>query len=55
MVRLVEPLIAPTAAAIVACPEATVLASPIALMLAILGADELHAAVSVRSCVLPSV
>jgi hypothetical protein len=53
-VKVVEPSIAPKAAPIVVCPSATALASPAAFIVATPGADELHVAVFVRSCVLPS-
>ena len=53
-VKVVEPLIAPEAASIVVCPGPTALASPVVLIVATPGADELHVAVLVRFCVLPS-
>src|SRR5271157_1702471 len=53
-VKVVEPLIVSTAASIVVCPALTALASPVALMVATPDADELHDAVLVRFCVLPS-
>src|SRR5271157_6549271 len=53
-VKVVEPLIVSTAASIVVCPALTALASPVALMVATPDADELHVAVLVRFCVLPS-
>jgi hypothetical protein len=52
-VKVVEPMIAPEAAAIVVTPTPTALAIPVALIVATPGADELHTAVLVRSCVLP--
>ena len=53
-VKVVEPLIAPEAASIVVCPAPTALASPVVLIVATPGADELHVAVLVRFCLLPS-
>jgi hypothetical protein len=44
----------PKAASIVACPSPTALASPVVLIVATAEADELHVAVLVRFCVLPS-
>jgi|HubBroStandDraft_5_1064220.scaffolds.fasta_scaffold352104_2 hypothetical protein len=53
-VNVVVPLIAPTAASMVVCPDPTPLATPVVLIVATVGADELQLAVSVRFCVLPS-
>ena len=53
-VKVVEPLIAPKAASIVVCPTATAVASPVVLIVATPGADELHAAALVTLCVLAS-
>ena len=47
-------MIAPKAASIVVCPTATALASPVVLIVATPGADELHVTLVVRSWVLPS-
>jgi hypothetical protein len=57
-VNVVEPLIAPNVACIVVVPKRAIVANPCEpdalLIVATLGADELHAAVLVRFCVLPS-
>src|SRR5208282_4375088 len=53
-VKVVDPLIAPEAAAIAVCPGVRALASPPVLIVATAAVDELHIAVLVRFCVLPS-
>ncbi len=52
-VSVAEPVIAPDLAVMVVVPGATVVASPLALIFAIVVADEFHSAVLVRFCVLP--
>ena len=52
-VNAAEPLTAPTAAAMVVVPCATLVANPALLTAATAVADELHVAVVVRFCVLP--
>jgi hypothetical protein len=57
-VKVVDPLIAPNAASIVVVPPPMAVAKPCELeallIVATLGAEELHVAVLVRFCVLPS-
>src|ERR1039458_1201615 len=53
-VSVVEPVMLPSVALMLEAPFATLVASPAALIVATLGPDELHAAVLVRVCVLPS-
>jgi len=53
--NMVEPVIPPEAAATVVCPAARPVAKPVALIVATPVADEVHAAVPVRFCVLPLV
>src|ERR1700687_3753793 len=53
-VRLAVPVKDPAVALIVAVPTARATAAPVALTLAIAGPDEVHVAVFVRFCVLPS-
>jgi hypothetical protein len=52
-VNVVEPLIVPEVAVMVALPGATLVASPPLLMVAIDFADEVQVAVVVRFCVVP--
>ena len=52
-VSVAEPVIAPDLAVMVVVPGATVVANPLALIFAIVVADEFHSAVLVRFCVLP--
>ena len=54
MVKFVEPLIELKAAVIVVLPCATLVATPAVLIVAMPVNDELHVAVPVRFCVLPS-
>lgn len=54
IVRVVEPLMAPEAAAMVVVPRATAVASPAALIVATAVFDEDQVAVLVRSCVVLS-
>ena len=54
-VRLAVPLIAPDVAVTVVVPGATVAATPPPLIVATVLDDEIHVAVEVRFCVLPSV
>jgi len=58
-VRMVDPLIEPAVAVIVAVPCPTLVANPIVapvlLMVAVVGVSELHCTAEVRGCVLPSV
>jgi hypothetical protein len=58
-VTVVDPLIEPVVAVIVAVPSPTLLASPcvgaVLLIVAAAGVSELHCTVSVMFCVLPSV
>jgi hypothetical protein len=51
-VSVAEPWIAPEVAVMVAPPDARLVASPVLLTVAIDAADEVQAAVMVRSCVL---
>jgi hypothetical protein len=51
---MVEPLTVPIVALMLELPLATLFASPAALIVATAEADELHVAVLVRFCVLPS-
>ena len=53
-VRFVEPAIAPEVAVIDAVPAATPVASPAALMVAVVGDEELQFTLEVRFGVLPS-
>jgi hypothetical protein len=54
-VRVVEPAIVPDIAVIVVLPcAATLVATPAALIVATVGIDELHDAMLVRFCILPS-
>jgi hypothetical protein len=52
-VSVAEPVIAPDLAVMVVVPWTRVLANPLALIFAIVVADELHFAELVRFCVLP--
>ncbi len=52
-VSVAEPVIAPDLAVMVVVPGASVVANPVALILATVVADEFHSAVLVRFCVLP--
>jgi hypothetical protein len=54
-VRTAPPVAALEVALIVVVPAETDVASPVAFTAAIPGTDELHVAVDVRFCVLPSV
>jgi hypothetical protein len=47
-VKVVEPLIGPSTAVIVALPAETLVPSPVVFIVATPGADELHVAVLVR-------
>ena len=51
----VDALAVPCVAVIVAVPVPALVAKPLALITATVADDELHCAVPVRSCVLPSV
>lgn len=53
-VSVVVPCTVPETAVIVVLPVMTPLASPAELIVATVGADELHVADAVKSCVLPS-
>jgi hypothetical protein len=53
-VNVVVPIIVPDVAVIVLVPCATLIASPALEMVAMPVADDVHVAVSVRFCVLPS-
>jgi hypothetical protein len=53
-VSIVEPATLPIVAPMLEAPFATLVANPAALIVATPGADELHTAVLVRFCVLPS-
>lgn len=53
-VRLLDPLIEPELALMVAVPTAVAVTSPVADTVAVVVDEELHVAVLVRSCVLPS-
>lgn len=53
-VRLLEPLIAPDVALMLALPTARALTSPLLVTVAVVAKEELQVAVLVRSCVLPS-
>jgi len=53
-VNAAEPLIVPDVAVIVVPPCAMLVASPLALTVAVGEDDDIHVAVLVRSCVLPS-
>ncbi len=53
-VRLLEPLMDPELAVIVAFPTAVAMTSPVAETVAVAVGEEFHIAVLVRSCVLPS-
>src|SRR2546425_1280863 len=55
MVRTVEPVTDPEVALMVAVPVAMLVAKPVLLTVAVEVASELHVAVEVRFCVLPSV
>jgi len=52
-VSVVEPVIVPDVAVIVAAPEARLVASPLLLTVAIVVADEVQVAVLVRFCLVP--
>jgi hypothetical protein len=54
-VREADPLTVPELAVIVVAPVTTPVASPLVLIVAMLGLEELQVAVLVRSWVLPSV
>lgn len=53
-VRVLDPLIEPELALMVAVPTAVAVTSPVADTVAVVVDEELHVAVLVRSCVLPS-
>lgn len=53
-VRLLDPLIAPDVALMLAFPTATAFTSPVLETVAVAAEEELQVAVLVRSCVLPS-
>ena len=52
-VKVAEPVIAPEVAVIVAVPCATLVANPLLLTVATEVAEDVHAAVLVRVCVVP--
>jgi hypothetical protein len=54
-VRVPDPVIVPEVAVIVVIPGVTLVAYPAAPIVATAGTDDAHAAVCVKSCVLPSV
>ena len=53
--RVLEPVMGPKVAVMVALPVPVPVAKPVLLTLATAGADELHVTELVRFCVLPSV
>ena len=54
-VSIVDPLIEPEVAVMLAVPSPMLVVSPAVLMVAVAGVSELHCAVAVMFCMLPSV